>query len=183
MRPYDYARRNGIHEISWTDFGELTDQLAEMLERERVDLILGVARAGLFPATAVAMALRRDFHPVRLSRRVDDEVVHASPQWSVPVPEAVQGRTVAVVDEIADTGETLSMVHAAALERGAHHVVTAALVAHPWAEPLPRHVPVVTDAFVVFPWGRQVLINGEWQPHPEMIAAMEAQEAAQELDS
>ncbi|MGH2600153.1 MAG: hypothetical protein ACRDJ9_12305, partial [Dehalococcoidia bacterium] len=60
MQSYDYANRQGVHPISWEEFAALSSRLAEGLAPEAIDLILGVARAGLFPATAVACALRRE---------------------------------------------------------------------------------------------------------------------------
>jgi uncharacterized protein len=174
MQTYDYARREGVEELTWGDFAELCTELTEMIDRERADIVLGIARAGLFPATAVAIALRREMYPIRLTRRHNDVVAFDRPQWRVPVPAEVEGKVVAVVDEIADTGETLAMVSESVRAHGATRVVTATLVAHSWADPLPTHVPLVTDAFVLFPWDRQVLVNGQWQPHPEVTAALEA---------
>jgi hypothetical protein len=34
---------------------------------------------------------------------------------------------------------------------------------------------LTTDEFVVFPWDRRVLVDGRWERHPEVIAALEAQ--------
>lgn len=31
------------------------------------------------------------------------------------------------------------------------------------------------DTLVLFPWDRQVLIDGQWQDHPELVAALAAQ--------
>lgn len=174
MRSYDYARRDGIHELSWSDIAALCDDLAEMLDREGVESIVGVARAGLFPATSVSLSLRCELYPVRITRRHNDEVVFDVPRWIVPVSGEVAGQSVAVIDEIADSGETLGLVAEAALRAGAARVVTAALVAHPWAQPFPAHAPLVTEAFVQFPWNRQVLVRGEWAPHPEATAALDA---------
>jgi uncharacterized protein len=93
----------------------------------------------------------------------------------VPVPADVAGKVVAVVDEIADTGETLAMVAQAVLQAGAAAVITGCLVAHSWASPRPGQVVLTTDELVVFPWDRQVLQEGKWQPHPEIVAAVQAQ--------
>ena len=79
------------------------------------------------------------------------------------------------MDEIADTGETLALVAEAAREAGAARVVTAALVAHSWARPVPDVVALVSDELVVFPWDARVLTDGEWRPHPGLVAAIEAQ--------
>ena len=96
--------------------------------------------------------LRKELYPVRITRRVDDRVTFEHPVWRVDVAPDVAGRSVAVVDEMADTGETLSLVAARVREYGAARVVTAALASHSWAEPKPDVTGFVTDALVVFPW-------------------------------
>jgi hypoxanthine phosphoribosyltransferase len=175
MHSYDYARRQGVREISWEEFAALSARLAEELVEAGVEAVVGIAKAGLFPATAVACNLRREMYPVRVSRRVNDEVVHKSPVWIVPVSPEVKGKVVAVVDEIADTGETLALVANSVRENGAVRVVTACLVSHSWANPAPDVSALITDALVIFPWDREVLVGGEWQPHPEIVAALKAQ--------
>lgn len=107
MKSYDYARRGGLIELAWEDTAGLMRQLSEKIDRHQVDLILDFARAGLFPATTVACALRREFYPIRLSRREGDQVRHESPDWRVLAPGAVSGKRVALLDEIAGAGETL----------------------------------------------------------------------------
>ena len=175
MQSYDYAHRSGILELSWTDFAEFSAELAGQLSGQPIDLVVGVARAGLFPATLLACMLRCELFPVRLTRRLNDEVVYKQPVWKVPVPPEVSGKVVAIVDEIVDTGETLSIVRQAVIAQGAKQVRTACLVSHSWAQPLPDFCARVSDALVVFPWDRRVLVNGDWQLHPELSAALKMQ--------
>jgi len=179
-RPYDYANREGVHELSWEDVARHCRMLAEGLAAAGADVIVGIARAGLIPATQVALHLRWEMFPVRVTRRVNDEVVHGSPVWKVPVSPEVSGRTVAVVDEMCDTGETLALVAAACLEAGATGVVTASLVAHSWAAPAPDIVALRSDAFVIFPWDREVYGDGRWLRHPEIVAGLRQQEQQQQ---
>jgi hypothetical protein len=87
----------------------------------------------------------------------------------------VTGQRVAVIDEIADSGETLALVGSRALERGARQVWNVSLVAHSWANPQPDFTALVSDALVIFPWDQQVYASGSWQVHPEIVAAIEAQ--------
>lgn len=175
MQSYAYAQRQGVEIISWERFAQLAGVLVEQLAAQGVTAVVGIARAGLFPATAVACALRRDLHPVRVSRRVNDEVRFEQPVWRVDVPAAVAGQSVVVVDEIADTGATLALTAARVREQGAARVVTAALISHSWADPAPDIAALVTDALVIFPWDRRVYVNGRWQPHPELVAALRSQ--------
>ena len=176
MKSYNYAHRKGIEEISWERFGKLSRTLTEQLGDKQIDIVIGIARAGLFPATALACALRRELYPVRITRRVNDVVQYESPIWRVDIPSTVAGQRLAVIDEIADSGETLALVAARALERGARRVWTVSLIAHSWADPKPDFTALVSDALVIFPWDRQVYTNGGWQLHPEIEAAIEAQQ-------
>jgi len=176
MKSYDYAHRRGVHEITWDDFAALARQLAERLEPYHVQAVVGIARAGLFPATAVACSLRTELYPARLTRRLNDQVIHDTPVWKAPISSEVAGKVVAVVDEIADSGQTLRMAAEAARALGAMQVVTASLVAHSWAAPIPEVSALISDAFVIFPWDRLVLLDGKWQPHPEIQAALKLQD-------
>ena len=175
MQSYDYAHRTGVDEISWERFAQLAAKLTEALAACNVDAIVGIARAGLFPATAVACMLRRELFPVRVTRRVNDEVIHAHPIWKVDVSSEVSGKVIAVIDEMADTGETLALVAQRVIERGAQRVITASLVAHSWAAPQPDVVALITDALVIFPWDKSVYQAEHWQVHPELVEALNLQ--------
>lgn len=175
MKSYDYTTRQGILELSWDDFAALARQLAEKLQPYHIQAVVGIARAGLFPATAVACSLRTELYPARLTRRLYDQVVRETPIWKTPISDEAAGKIVAVVDEMADSGQTLHMAAEAACSLGAVRAVTASLVAHSWADPMPEVVALVSDALVIFPWDRQVLLDGQWQPHPEVQAALALQ--------
>ncbi len=172
VQPYDYARRKGVKRISWARFVRLSAQLAEQLAAVQVDAVVGIARAGLLPAVRIACALRVDLFPARLTRREHDQVVRRAPEWKTDIPAEVRGRIVAVVDEIADTGETLALAAARARELGAAQVYTAVLTAHTWADPRPDFCALVSDALLIFPWDDPVYQAGEWGMHPELAAAL-----------
>jgi len=176
MRSYDYEHRTGVEMINWNRFDQLCKTLAEQLAARKVEAIIGIARAGLFPAVFLAYALRVELYPVRLTRRVNDEVKYTHPVWKVDVPADVEGQVVAVVDEIADTGETLAIAAERVKERGALEVVTVSLVSHSWAKPKPDLTALVSDALVLFPWGREVYDQKEWRPNPELAHALKLQE-------
>jgi hypoxanthine phosphoribosyltransferase len=175
MKSYDYAHRFGVRQLTWDDFTSLARHLAELLEPYQPQVILGIARAGLFPATVVACSLRCEYFPIRLTRRVNDEVVYDRPVWKTPVQSEVEGKIVAVVDEIADTGQTLAMAADSARALGALKVMTACLASHTWADPFPQVSTLVSDEFIIFPWDQQVLVNGKWITHPEIEAGLKAQ--------
>jgi hypoxanthine phosphoribosyltransferase len=173
IESYDYSRRTGVRELDWETCSDLTGGLAEALQSLGIDAVVGIARAGLIPATMIALSLRREMFPIRLSRRVNDEVKYDSPVWWIRVPPDVVGLRVAVVDEIADSGETLESTRQAVVEAGASEVVTAALVQHSWADPTPTFAGLMSDELIIFPWNR-VLERGRWRLHPELQSALPA---------
>jgi hypoxanthine phosphoribosyltransferase len=177
MRSYDYARRAGVRELSWDDCAVLAQRLAEDLGRRHIEVIIGVARGGLFPAVEVAMGLQTEFFPARLTRRVAGAVRSSHPIWRTPVTADVAGQHVAVIDEIADSGESLDQVRRAALDLGATSVVTACLVSHTWADPSPDIVALTSDELIIFPWGRQIYRDGTWRLDPELEHALRQQQA------
>jgi hypoxanthine phosphoribosyltransferase len=172
MRPYDYARRVGVELISWERFEALVRQLALQIEAYEPQIVLGIARGGLFPATMLSCLLRRELYPIRLTRRLNDAVVRQQPTWLVRPPDKVQGRRVLIVDEIADSGQTLAMAADEVRHRGPSEVRTAVLSAHTWAKPRPNYVGFTSDALILNPWDREVLIDGQFVTHPELAAAL-----------
>jgi hypoxanthine phosphoribosyltransferase len=178
MRPksYNYTQRKGVRPLSWDWFAAACDSLVESLAFEPIDAVIGIARGGLFPATVVASSLRCEMFPIRVSRRVGDLIVYNDPIWRVDLPEELNGKTIAVVDDIADTGATLTVVSQRASEMGVKQAIRAVLISHSWASPLPEHTHLITDELVVFPWDRKVFENGEWRVNPEIVKALKDQD-------
>jgi uncharacterized protein len=175
MKPYDYKHREGRKKITWKTFGNLTRRLSELLAKKNIDIIIGIARAGLLPATTVSCMLGKEMYPVRLTRRYHDTIVRETPEWKVRIPPSVlEGKTIVIIDEITDTGTTLAMAKAEAEKCTPRLVFTATLITHSWADPKPDYYVQETDALVLFPWDYHIYKEGKWIIHPEYKAAMAA---------
>ncbi len=179
---YDYSARQGIYPISWEDFHGLCKALALAAAAFNPAIILGVGRGGYYPATLIAHLLQAELYPVRLSRRVNDVVVHERPQWIVRPPETVRDQRVLVVDEISSTGETLALVKSEALRLGAADVRCAVLYAHTWGAAIPDAIGLITDALILNPWDREILRDGAFHFHPEYVEALAQQGVAPSPD-
>jgi len=183
MRPYDYAHRVGVEPISWERFEALVRELALQIEPDEPQIILGIARGGLFPATMLSFILRRELYPVRLTRRHNDAVVRQTPTWLVRPPDKVRGRRVLIMDEIADSGRTIAMAAEEVRRMGASHVRTAVLYAHTWSDPRPDYVGLTSDALILNPWDRDVLVNGKYVTHPELASALRMQRPSEDASA
>jgi hypothetical protein len=76
------------------------------------------------------------------------------------------------VDDVADSGQTLSMVAEEAMRAGARRVVSVALAAHTWAEPAPDIAGLISDELILFPWDEHVLFDGRWGLNPQLERAI-----------
>lgn len=175
MKSYDYKTRKGVKEISWDEFHEMCKSLAEKISKADFDVIVGVARAGLYPATLIAGMLRKEIYPIRITRRENDQIKHKKPVWITDMPDSVKGKKALVIDEIADSGETLSLIAERARTKSATAVKTATLITHSWANPKPDYFVLESDELIIFPWDKSILIDGEWKLHPEIENALKLQ--------
>lgn len=163
-------QRVGVEHIEWQRFEALLQQLALQLEAYEPQLILGLVRGGLVPATMLSYTLRRELYPIRIMRRYDTPA--APPTWLVRPPDKVRGRRVIMVDERADSGQTLALAADEVRAMGASHVRTAVLYAHTWTEPRPDYVCLTRDALMISPWDREVVVDGKFVTQPELAAAL-----------
>ena len=141
-----------VRELSWKGFDALALELARGLAPTfEPDCVVGVAKGGVFVGGAVASALRRDFFPVRISRRSRDQVVREVPKAFGVMPRELRGKRVLIVDDVAASGETLELAKKLAKRAGAEQVKTAALAVRPGGF-RPDFFATETEELIVFPW-------------------------------
>ena len=150
--------------LSWELFGTAARELAGQVADSgyRPDLIFSIARGGLFVAGALGYAL-----DVKNLVVVNVEFYTGVDQWLdvpvflPPVPAAVHlaGFKVLVVDDVADTGETLRLVR----DFCADHVAearTAVLYEKPRSAVRCEYVWRRTDRWIDFPWSSTPPVTG-----------------------
>src|SRR5919198_2995316 len=116
----------GVIDVEWPFFGELSRGLALKVSREYdPDVVLGIATAGVIPGAVIAAILNREFHSIVVSRRFRAETVREQPAILSAAPPEIRGKRVLIVDETCDTGDTIRLAVAAAVNAGAADVRTA----------------------------------------------------------
>ncbi|MBI3790960.1 MAG: hypothetical protein HY275_08785 [Gemmatimonadetes bacterium] len=160
------ARSKDVMEIDWALFGELSRALALKVARAwDPDVVLGIATAGVIPGATIAAILDREFHSMIISRRYHAETVRATPAVFGQVPAEVRDQHVLIVDETCDSGATMRLAVAAVLNAGAADVRTA--VSFRTGSYAPDFVGLETDAEILLPWDREILVNGELVLNPD----------------
>jgi hypoxanthine phosphoribosyltransferase len=165
-QPYAPDPAKGVLIVDWPLFGELSRALALRVAREWMpDLIVGVATAGVVPGAAVAAILDLPFHSILISRRYRTEQVRDTPAVFGAAPPDVRGKQVLVVDETCDSGQTMRLAIGAIVNAGAREVRTA--VSFRTGSFVPDFHALATEAMIVLPWDREILIDGELVPNPK----------------
>jgi hypoxanthine phosphoribosyltransferase len=149
-------------EVSWAFFGEICRALALRVAREyQPEVVLGVAKAGVIPGVVVASILQCDFASMIVTRESEE----AEPILVSGPPASIRGRRVLIVDETCDTGSTLRL--ALTEVRGLRPAEVRTAVSFKTGDYRPDYHAFETDAFIILPWDREVIVNGEVAPrHP-----------------
>jgi hypothetical protein len=149
-------------EVDWPFFGELCRALALRVAGEyEPEVVLGVAKAGVIPGVVVASILQCEFASMVVTRREADE----DPVLISGPPATVRGRRVLIVDETCDTGSTLRLALNEVRALAPAAVRTA--VSFKTGDFQPDYHAFETESFIILPWDREVIVNGEVAPrHP-----------------
>lgn len=158
-------RTKGVLEVDWQLFGEFSRALALKVAREYApEVVVGIATAGVIPGATIAAIMDREFHSIMVSRRYRAETIRETPAVFRQAPPEVRGRRVLVVDETCDSGETMRLAIAALVNAGALEVRSA--VSFRTGSYEPDYHALETDATIVLPWDREVLLGQKLVPNP-----------------
>jgi hypoxanthine phosphoribosyltransferase len=145
--------KSAMREIGWAAFGEVIRSLAASIAtRYRPEVVVGIAKGGVFVGGALAAALQADFHPVRIEARRRD--AGPRPRLAGQLP-SLSGKRVLVVDDVTATGSTLGKARALCRKSGAREVRSAVLVRRPGGA-RPDWFALETDELILFGWDYQL---------------------------
>jgi uncharacterized protein len=156
--------------LSWEQFGAAARKLAETVAADgfRPDAIIGIARGGLPLAGALGYAL-----DIKTLGSLNVEFytgVGATLEAPVVLPptldrESLAGKSILLVDDVADSGRTLHLV-VELLRAGGGEVRTVCLYSKPTTVEEPDYVWRRTSRWIAFPWSA----NGP-VAYPEAVPA------------
>ena len=153
---------HGVMQVEWPFFGELCRALALKIYREYdPELVIGIAKAGVIPGAVVASILQLDFASMTIARGD----AGSRPAVLAGPPRLVAGKRVLIVDETCDSGDTMRLALAAVRELRPATVKTA--VSFSTGNYTPDFSALQTDNFIILPWDREVIVNGEIVMRPD----------------
>jgi len=145
--------------LSWQAFGDASRELAKVIAADgfEPDLILSIARGGLFLAAALGYALAvKNLHVMNVEFYDGVGTTLDMPVMLPPVPSAVDfsEKKVLIADDVADSGRTMQLVRAF-IKDHVDDVRTAVIYEKPQSLIKCDYVWKRTDRWINFPWSSQ----------------------------
>jgi uncharacterized protein len=148
-------------ELTWEMFGQATQQLAREVTSDgyRPDIILAIARGGLFTAGAMGYALGvKLLHVVNVEFYTGRDERLEMPVMLPPVPDAsfFEGARVLICDDVADTGATIALTREFC-EKHVAEVRSAVVYQKPRSSVTCDYTWRHTSKWIRFPWDNLVI--------------------------
>lgn len=145
--------------LTWDQFGQASRELAQTIVNTGFvpDVVLAIARGGLLLAGSISYALGvKACGALNVEFYTGIGTVLPEPVVLPPLLDnaALVGRRALVVDDVADTGETLALVQRLVAEH-CEEARTAVLYAKSHSIVAPDFVWRRTDRWITFPWSAQ----------------------------
>ncbi|MFG2023618.1 phosphoribosyltransferase [Streptomyces sp. NPDC048825] len=145
--------------LSYEQFGGAVRELAQAIADDgyEPDLVLSIARGGVFVAGGLAYALDcKNLHLVNIEFYTGVGTTLDMPVMLAPVPNVIDftDKKVLIADDVADTGKTLKLVYDFCLE---HVAEVRSAVIYEKSQSLVKceYVWKRTDEWINFPWSVQ----------------------------
>lgn len=151
--------------LTWEGLGDATDELAREIVDSgfHPDIVIAVARGGMVLAGALTYALGVKLtDAINVEFYTDVNATLPDPILLAPMLDttAIAGKHVLVVDDVADSGRTMTLVLKLLRGFGAE-VRSAVLYSKPSTIVVPDHVWRDTDKWIVFPWSAKPPLLGD----------------------
>lgn len=146
-------------EMDWPIYGKAVRELAQMVADDgyRADMILSIARGGLFVAGSLGYALAvKNLYVMNVEYYTGVDEHLDIPVILPPYVDWVDlgDRRILIVDDVADTGHTLALVRETSLAQVAE-VRSAVLYQKPQSVVDCEYVWCHTDRWINFPWSTE----------------------------
>lgn len=139
--------------ISWSEYGNLAEALAEKVRADgkKFDLVVGIARGGIPVAMVVSdhLDVKVDFINVK---SYSDIGKRSPPKILSTLSDSVEGKSVLLVDDLVDQGDTMTFVKAFLEGKQPGALSTAVLFKKPWSKAEPDYYLETVPEWVVFPF-------------------------------
>ena len=146
------------HMVSWDEAYRLARILARKIRRDRFkpDIVIGIARGGLVPARTVCdFLLQKDLASVKVEHwGIATALGKAKIRFPLPVEVDISGKKVLIVDDVADSGDSFSIITEYLMEKNPAEIKTAVLQYKTSSAFIPDYWGERRDKWkwIIYPW-------------------------------
>jgi uncharacterized protein len=140
---------------TWNQIYDMLLSITQKIQNQnyRPDIIVGIARGGLVPARILSDLLETpQLSFIEAKFYTDIQQTLQKPILKQTLSTPVSFKKTLIVDDIADTGESIKLVKTHLQQQGASQIETATLYQKPWSAIIPDFYEKQTTNWVVFPW-------------------------------
>jgi hypoxanthine phosphoribosyltransferase len=141
--------------LSWDDIQNLSEKVAKKVKDSgfKVDVIVAISRGGFDPARIISDQLGvRNLASLQIVYYDGLNERRMIPEIQYPLNADVRGLRTLVVDDVADSGNSLKVVKEYVRGQGATDVKIATLHLKPWSDFHPDYYADTVDAWIIYPW-------------------------------
>lgn len=139
---------------TWGDIHALTIRVANIIKKYDIDSVVGISRGGLIPAAIISNWIDKELFCVGVK-----SYDHTMAQLEIVMTQTldskyIQDKKILIVDDICDTGVTLSYLDDLFKTNGARAVRTCAILKRSQSSYDPTFVAEIIedDSWIIFPW-------------------------------
>ena len=140
---------------SWNQIYWFLLNLAKNIQNDgfKADIIIGVSRGGWLPARVLSDLLENPkLANVTAEFYMGTTQIRRKPIITQAVSVSVKDKKILLVDDVADTGESLKLVNSHLKEDGASEIKIVTIYRKPWSLIVPDYYAKETCLWIVFPW-------------------------------
>jgi uncharacterized protein len=140
---------------TWSQIFDLLFCQAQKIQNQfyRPDVVVGIARGGLISARILTDLLEtQELEILQMEFYTSINQTHLKPTIKQPLKRSLAGKKILIVDDIADSGESLKLAQTHLQELFAKEIKTATLFKKPFSMIIPDFYEKQTSNWVVFPW-------------------------------
>lgn len=144
------------HLVSWDESYRLAKILARKIKSSgfKADLVIGIARGGLVPARVVCdFLLQKDLAAIKVEHWGIAATLGKA-KIKFPLPIDISGKKILIVDDVADTGDTFSVIMDYIKEKNPSEVKTAVLHYKTCSTCVPDYRAEMQEKWmwIIYPW-------------------------------
>jgi len=149
------SRVTSFKVLTWNRVYNVLFNLAEKIQNSRFepDVVVGICRGGWVPARVICDLIGvHTLANVGVEFYTGIDTCEPRPRVTQPISTSIVNKKILLVDEVADTGQSLMLAKECITKRKPKEVRTVTMYMKPWSSFEPDYCWLKTSSWLVFPW-------------------------------